>query len=84
MTGHPYTSADLDAMSDLVASPGYKLLRDRMEAELERRRLELEQRGAEAQYCRGQVAGLRTALATPQILSDEIKNLVAQDEKDGV
>lgn len=83
MNAPRYTSADLDALSDLVGSPGYKLFRDRVESELERRRTELERQG-DAGECRGRVAALRTVLGIPEILRSEMKNTIVQDEKDGV
>lgn len=80
MNAPRFTAADLDALSDLVASAGYRILRARVEAELERRRLELEQPASNADHCRGLVSALRTALAIPGILREEMKHQISKDD----
>jgi len=71
----PYTTADLDAVVELQRSPGYALVVERINQELERRRHELEQPiGIEGtSLARGQVQALRTVLSIPQILQQEMK-----------
>jgi hypothetical protein len=65
-------SADLDALADLEQHPGYKLVRERIAAELERKRLDLELPAAGG-FERGQVKALRTVLGIPAILRQELK-----------
>lgn len=85
MNAPRFTIADLDALSDLVIAPGYRLLMNRVAAELERRRgmLETTQDEAHTAECRGQIHALRTVLAIPVILRDEIQTQM-EDDEDGV
>jgi hypothetical protein len=69
-----YDSADLDAILELERSPGYALVVKRLNGELERRRMHLESDPGDGFLrAQGQVGGLRTALAIPDILKAEIK-----------
>jgi hypothetical protein len=85
LTAPGFTTADLDALSDTVASPGYRLFRARVESELERLRRELERplEAMKTDQCRGSIHALRIVLEIPQILRDEMKNQIARDE-DGI
>ncbi len=65
-------SAELDALRELVRSPGYSLLKDRIEQTIEDRRNDMEDDG-DPQRLRGIIAGLRLALRIPEILISEIK-----------
>ena len=60
---------------DLVASPEFAILRERIEAELERGRLALERPDddREAARLRGVVAALRMVLVLPERLLAEMK-----------
>lgn len=86
MNAPRFTIADQDALSDVLIAPGYRLLKNRVEAELERRRAALEVRQDEARTgeCRGQIWALRMVLDIPQILREEMKIQIAKDDEDGV
>jgi hypothetical protein len=64
-------SHELDALLDLERSEGWALVRQRMEAELEDLRLQLETPG-EHDYKRGRVREARVMLEIPAILKGEI------------
>lgn len=70
-----FDGADLDAILELQASPGYRLAIKRLEAELERRRVHLEQDCdlPLTAYTRGYIAALRLWLQIAAILTQEIK-----------
>lgn len=76
----PYDSADLDAIRELRRSRGWALVSERLQDAIEITRNELEMRGAEPQYPRGMIRGLRLALEIPGILADELKRQVASKE----
>jgi hypothetical protein len=86
MNAPHFTIADLDALSHLTISAGYRLLRNRVESELERRRAELERDLdiVNTAECRGRIGALRTVLEIPVILRDEMKNQIAEDTDNGI
>jgi len=79
-----YTGDDLDALNELPMITGYQLLEARIRSELERRRMELERTmdALNTAECRGKIQSLRTVLALPGILRDEIKAELGET-KDG-
>ena len=68
-------SADLDALQELVRSPGFQLYAARINEELERRRAELEtaEKLEAIKGSQGLIKGLRIALEIPGILIEEVK-----------
>jgi len=75
MAARQYDSGDLDAILELEGSPGYRLVVERINAELDRQRAEIERPSdwGVTNMFRGQVKALRTVLAIPGILKGEIK-----------
>ena len=67
----PYDSSDLDAINELMESPGYALVKERIQAEIERLRDHLERQADET--VRGQCQALRVVLTIPEILKSEIQ-----------
>ena len=67
-------SERLDWILELQRSPGYGLLVERIETELERLRIELERnQGADTtSHLRGQIYALRTVLRIREILQGEL------------
>jgi hypothetical protein len=86
MNAPHFTSEDLDALTYLQVMPGYRLLRDRLESELARKRADLEGNldAVATAACRGRISALKTALDIPDILRDEMKIAIARDEANGV
>ena len=78
MTPEPPDSADLDALQELQQAPGYVLTMERIFQTIETKRDDLERFGAQTDFLRGQLSGLRLALAIPAILRDEIKNSIKE------
>ncbi len=76
----PYDSGDLDAISELLISPGFQLYAERLEQEQARllRELESKETLAELRYLQGGIKSLRTALAIPGILKDEIQAVIKE------
>lgn len=74
MKPEPPDSAEIDALKELQRSPGYELVMERIEEEMERRRDQLEDLCTQqlTDYTRGYLKALRTVLGIPQILIDEI------------
>ncbi len=67
---------DRDRLQELVASDGYKLLVERLQAMLERERKALESldaADAELRYRQGSVFALHTVLDLPQIMMAEFE-----------
>jgi hypothetical protein len=75
-----YDSGDLDAILELERSRGYALVMERITDELERQRLQCEQPSETwtTHYAQGQVKGLRTARAIPEILRAEIRDSLTE------
>jgi hypothetical protein len=75
VTSFEYGEGDLDALDELERSRGFAIYRGRIEAELERRRVELERPldAAGTAETRGRIAALRTVLAIGGILRAEIQ-----------
>lgn len=73
-------SADLDAIKEMIRSRGYGLVVERVKAEIERLRLDLENgHGADewlTNQLRGQIKAYRTLLTIPGILRGEIERKV--------
>ncbi len=78
MQDERFDSGDLDNIRELRLSPGWQLVQRRLNEELERQRVALEQPGTPADLSRGQVMGLRTALGIPEILEYEIGSQVKE------
>ena len=82
----PFDSGSLDALADLSVSPGYALVRERIEKEIERKREDLETvpanlRGAGSiEGLQGHIKALRTVLAMPGILKSEIKGQLDKEQ----
>jgi hypothetical protein len=74
MKNEPPDSAEIDSLKELQRSPGYSLLVGRINAEMERKRDQLEDLCTQqlTDYTRGYLKALRTVLGIPQILIDEI------------
>jgi len=70
-------SAELDAIKELRRSPGYQLVETRIKEELHRKRLLLEMQGPELPFAKtqGYIEALKTVLAIPEILENELKEL---------
>lgn len=70
-----YTGDELDAIEQLLKSEGYRLLRERVELELERWRGQIEQLQdiSTTNLTRGRIYGLRTVLQIADNLHDEVK-----------
>jgi hypothetical protein len=70
-----YDSSDLDAIKELRRSRGFELLAAKINAELERRRVEIEMPAdwGVTNMARGKVSALRLVLTMPAILEHEIK-----------
>lgn len=82
MTIEAPDSTELDALSDLLRSPGYALFQRRIEKELERRSRELEQPFDQVNTadCRGYIRALRVVLRIPEILQTEISDSLKQEK----
>jgi hypothetical protein len=82
MADTKYTGDDLDALYELRASSGYRLIEGRLTGELERHRRELERPADErtTAMARGAIAALRMVLSLPSILEDEIKSEVKEQQ----
>jgi len=67
-------SGDKDSIEELLISPGYALVRKRIQDEIARLQATLEgDLEMPATYkVRGQIAGFRTALSIPEILISEV------------
>ena len=68
-------SAELDSIKELKDSPGYSLVVERINEELERKRHNLEFVGPELYFIRtqGYIEALRMVLTIPEILANELK-----------
>jgi hypothetical protein len=77
-------SSDLDALRELVRTPGYALLVERIHFSIACAQKALEEdAGAERTWLlRGQIRAWRIALKMPEILKDEISNEVKHGKTD--
>ena len=70
-------SAELDAIKELKASPGYALVVERINEELERKRSAFETLPPSMpdsfRHTKGYVQALRMVLTIPEILANELK-----------
>jgi hypothetical protein len=71
---HDYTTADQDAIEELISSRGHGLVKRKVYAELKKQRDQLEQLATPelTSYIRGQIAAYKTVLDIPGILRGEI------------
>jgi hypothetical protein len=71
-------SAELDAVKELLASPGWGLVAERIRTEIERRRnaLEGDLEVVATVKARGGLAALRMVLELPGILRQELERVV--------
>lgn len=81
MQDQGYTTEDLEALDRLLISPGYAVLLRLADAELERRRTELEQEldQEKTAFVRGQIAQLRLFPDLAPIARAEIAALLKEE-----
>ena len=77
MDGDRYDTGDLDAIRELIISPGWDLVRTRINDEIERLRDQLENQ-PNLIDTRGQIKSLRLVLTIPEILQAEIGRQVKE------
>ena len=70
----PANTGELDFLDELIESPGWELLRARLELQLIRECDELERDSSEVESAksRGAIRTLRLALGLPQMMRDEL------------
>ena len=69
-------SSDLDALKELVRSPGWALVSERMKHQIRlmQSALEAAKDMADVARCQGSLAAMRLVLRLPEILQDEVKS----------